>query len=727
MAGTFCGKLDITDIPQNEMISYQNSVWVKADVEEKIFLINDNGLTRPGVVIKFSEGCFANLCTDELEFGAQLAQKAGTDQTQTGASQNTPTSVTQGSTQKARAISGPISRTTDELRAVQNAIDSRTLNNFGFMPGVVLPTAAAIPMKSNILSFGPYVSPNFNSGDGVFGGLDVETNTDLAPWVFGSTFLMNEAGNQMVQYKNATIVKSATGSMTLPGLPVIGNFGFPLNQVGPNLTGVNFSLGANGVSTSYEFKTYTPKFGGLSRYFLDKFKLVAKNRTEQLKFLRSNQITINKIGNKINATASKGSGSVLNKNLSNAYASPGSRSSLQRIITGEIYDWHDLGDGKKSQRTIVGIDKLFDSVGEMIYDYPKKAYMSLDGLFAPVSVNGANQYLPRFASFEMYNVNLGASKSVNPNPPAYKAVNNNEALNSLYINRDYLNPLTNPTTTHHHAGQTAGHCIDIVGRETEIPPSGIINSFYPVENSNRYSSDYRFLALKGPLVLQAWGYDTNGKPIPNEVEDENNLRSGQFNNDINNTGYKDRFLKDWLQKPATWPVGPIDLRYDRTRGVWVSPPEYKPVQIVAEETIDGSSNNATRNGSIITDQLIASYKDKDGLPVTNPSIDITKGLGNIIHKGDKGIGIFNDFTGSYFMMPFASILRWGKFDGAWPKNTSQNITIFKPTKGGGATPVTQGESVEVHNFFADISTQTDAWCLFFEQEGYYYLIAVECE
>jgi hypothetical protein len=39
----------------------------------------------------------------------------------------------------------------------------------------------------------------------------------------------------------------------------------------------------------------------------------------------------------------------------------------------------------------------------------------------------------------------------------------------------------------------------------------------------------------------------------------------------------DKFMKNWLQYPKSWPVGPIDLRFDRERGVWTCPSPNKIV------------------------------------------------------------------------------------------------------------------------------------------------------
>ena len=75
------------------------------------------------------------------------------------------------------------------------------------------------------------------------------------------------------------------------------------------------------------------------------------------------------------------------------------------------------------------------------------------------------------------------------------------------------------------------------------------------------------IASKGPMLMHGWGYDIDGKPIPNEADTESAASGGVFEA----AGLKDRFLTHYLRKPHTWPVGPIDLRFDRARGVWTQP------------------------------------------------------------------------------------------------------------------------------------------------------------
>jgi hypothetical protein len=136
----------------------------------------------------------------------------------------------------------------------------------------------------------------------------------------------------------------------------------------------------------------------------------------------------------------------------------------------------------------------------------------------------------------------------------------------------------------------------------------------------------RFMAFRGPLVLHGWGYDTEGYPVPNLLDmplklddkgrplrfkidsnpDSKNFGGNNLNEagryipeeeateplgDIITTKYSwsgtgdgtgasdkgkwnkknklsKKFYLNWAERQDTWPVGPIDLRWDDKRKVW---------------------------------------------------------------------------------------------------------------------------------------------------------------
>lgn len=574
MAGINCGKLDLTKLPQDEIITINKQTWLKADVDEKIYIVDN----KPHVVVKFSDTCVATVCDDQNKLNKPLANLAGAREanSQSPPSENCDPQSLNCSQNQTRSLSETITNNDPNVTEAQKGVDANSINIYSWYGAAVKPASAVIPMRSNIKTYGPYASSNFGSS---CGGTQVEVNTDLAPWVFGSTSTMNTAGASIVESTAIGLVKAETGSITIPGLPLSSftGLGLAINGSGPTLSAINFSYGSSGISTSYEFRTYTPKFGGLNRHFIDRIKNISKNRTEQLRFLRSNQITANKISRKL-------------KNIANPPRdNKAGGGTLQRVMVGEIYNWESVND-KFSQCTIVGIDTLRKSVGEMTYDYEKKAYISLDAIYGPISKYGDGS-LPRYTSFEtgchVASPDLpNPPYAVDPNPGSEDSDPFQNGLDqyNLAIDQTHMDPLTNPFDEdgHHHSGAGIGHVIDLVGRESKIPEEGMITNFYDLDDENRYSEDYRFLGMRGPIVLHSWGYDTQGKPIPNEADTEEDTKTGQFKN----TDLKDKFLGDWLGKPATWPVAPIDFRFDRKRGVWVTPPGYKVVVAILDEKLN---------------------------------------------------------------------------------------------------------------------------------------------
>lgn len=210
-------------------------------------------------------------------------------------------------------------------------------------------------------------------------------------------------------------------------------------------------------------------------------------------------------------------------------------------------------------------------------NYNAKAVMSVDGLIRPISVEGAGGDLPRYARHENSCVK-GHSKSAQP--PLTGSDGSTEQYN-LEIDIDYLDPVMNPPALQDpgflHINQS-GHDIDIVGRDDNLPTNLNNHVSLSVDNLNPespYREDYRYFALRGPMIMAGWGYDINGKPVPNAADTVENARLGIFEDE----NLQDSFLDDWLGQSDTYPVGPIDLRWDRDRACWVSPPAYKLVRL----------------------------------------------------------------------------------------------------------------------------------------------------
>lgn len=616
--GAKCGQLDLTKIPIDDYITIDNAVWVKASVEEKVYAYpNDRGK----VVFKFNDPCVVTLCKNDFIVGPELqgATEAfvAVENLVNGEGMSSYTS----SKEKTEYY---LTDTTDLTEKARRRLDSALINQYGLFPAAIMPCAVAVPLRSNIRPYGPYATSNFHNS---CGGINVEADKEICPWVFGSVDLMNTAA--MIRLLNTELdplIIGTTGSVTVPCLPQI-SLGASMLTQGPVLNGLSVNFGSGGISTTYSFQTFTPKLGSFSRSMLDRIKLIAKNRREQLKLLRNNQILNNRIARQ-RAKVDYRANPILSKQ-----DGIGKEASLHRVFIGEMTDWfkdinyenascsgslssvpmygpyedvlkirgtNRLKNSEgfltgepapnlhNSQRTVVGTDTLSKQVLELRWDYERKAFMSMDGLLGPISVSGDGN-LPQYAK---YDPKCHRQAPISPQPPFFDCSGTfkiecpepmpgfsptcGASVEAQYYNQKieqvFQNPVQNPTCCHHHLGVVNGHVIDALGRKPRIDAHMIMN-LNPMQD---YAEDYRFLGLRGPMVLHAWGYDTWGKPIPNEADSEADTMKGIFKEDQ----LKDRFLCEWLSKPATWPVGPIDLRFDRDRGVWVAPPQDYKVTVV---------------------------------------------------------------------------------------------------------------------------------------------------
>lgn len=206
------------------------------------------------------------------------------------------------------------------------------------------------------------------------------------------------------------------------------------------------------------------------------------------------------------------------------------------------------------------------------------------------------------------------------------------------INYSTLNPIVLSTGEfsnfkNRQSGDLTGHCIDLVAFGLTIPENGdglrpsfsnnIEKSYYNYDLNlvswkeklatngittpavPPIANNMRFFGLRGPIMVHSWGYDIEGYPVPNS-SGEPLIKDGEIqkDNDGNILGknqqwiedehrwskpYKENtFYKGWAQQPGTWPVGPIDLRWDELGGVWTIGSNYKPVYVVIEEDLLGT-------------------------------------------------------------------------------------------------------------------------------------------
>lgn len=163
------------------------------------------------------------------------------------------------------------------------------------------PVGAAVPLKSNTYTYGPWYT------GGTPGLIRVEKDEGLTPWDYGSIGTMNLAGQAKITAGVTNMTGGETGSITVAGYPTIplgaeigaytggagnslienravtlGSNGYDsfsqfsttpwTGTFGPNITSISVTIAIAGVTTSYSMRTFTTSFGAFNKYLADRLK-----------------------------------------------------------------------------------------------------------------------------------------------------------------------------------------------------------------------------------------------------------------------------------------------------------------------------------------------------------------------------------------------------------------------------------------------------------------------
>ena len=600
---------DPSNLGDDNYISNGVYIWQKADLDARIIFGNpqapSNGV--PGMILKVGAPVFNQTSedtggsdgVDQSQAGADfLAREGG------GAGLGTP---------------GWTDRSAFSLSMVGNAIS---------------PDAALVPIWSHVTVYGPW------GVAGLPGQTRVENDESFVPWEFGSSTLMNAAALDKVSNATSQMRKGERGTVQVAGFLGIplgsellaspsnndyvetrtANFSQCANAVaytylskpgwtgsnGPNITNINVGVGAQGFTTEYQFSTYTPRFGRFDKDNADRLRQIGQQRLSQARNARSKQALAQQITAAVANIRQR-----INDQIGKTARAPKSASHM--FIGGFA------GSSLRNKSFTMNAKEAaltFPSDAA----YAESAMMSMDGLIRPVSKAGDGS-LPRFISHTDSTCSGNVGISIAPDGPKL-------TYSGIKINQKYLDPLSNPgVNVSERDSIGSGHDVEVLARNTSAPPSGWAIREGEEAGDGGYADDYRFFALRGPLMLQGWGYDTAGKPIPNAADSDASAEAGTFTT----TSLEDNFLDGFLKKPKTWPVAPVDLRLDRKRGVWTVPPPPRNLHVNAtgyclssEDTVGTVTNPQSTydsGGTAVEDKITIAQSPWD--------IQIPKDVGKI--------------------------------------------------------------------------------------------------
>lgn len=518
---------NIRGLNQDDFTMWNNSLYVKCTVEPKIVFLGPN-YTEPRVVISLNSPVGKN---DQYSLQMGIYQYVGKD---------------------------VLDMSDKQLIELYNKCSSSVLSNL--IPQIFLtPDAAAIPLKSNVETYGPWYSIGAN------GKTDVEQDTTLTPWNYGSFYNMNLAANAKLMASASFFQAGETGTITFAGLPEV-QLGRELVSSGPYVTDINVEIGSNGVTTTYRMNTWAFQFGKPEKLMEERFrKLTLDNRQRR----REARDLYKKITGTKSDTLKYGGFS--NTNNMAKRVSP---RTISPLIMGEASKFNNVTTGQSEASSDVFMAHPNDIVKSIQVNYDQKAGGSLDILFRPFSTasgvsvdgfNGAHFVVPS-------STNVATSTSLNP---FTQSTDFSAIVNSLPM---------------------------ISGG---IPEHGISN--YGITSSGIF----RGIGLRGPVVIVGWGYDITGKPVPNATP----------------TNPGSSFIANHKQRADLWKAGPLDIRWDEGRGVWTASGSSVAVGKLEQSlntNLTGSVRMASQSstGSVIYDSTIIQCLNITGVTLPSGSLVI---------------------------------------------------------------------------------------------------------
>ena len=406
------------------------------------------------------------------------------------------------------------------------------------------------------------------------------------------------------------------------GVNTVGSVKSSFYSFGSSLTGgavisnISVSVGSNGVTTTYTVNSFTPVFGRFSKGNAERLKQIGLNKHKNEREMRARAV----LKNLIRASESKSDAQT------RMVSTDIGKGSISTKSPGVAFGGKMLEVDGESIRKIVLSPTQTTMPFYTETEANKTSVMTMDGFFRPVQgqAGSVSNKLPRVPA----DISPGATVSnqtSGPPPPV-------EGVEPLDIHTKYLNFLANPggDLSSRGYGTARGHDIEGVSRGEaggewggDDPGRLLMQSGEQGADSD-YSStdDYRFMALRGPLMIHGWGYDILGKPIPNKADGTAPSFQEAYE------GLEDEFKEDWLSDSNTWPVAPVDLRFDRERKVWTVPPSFRLYQVKPKAVIPAGAT-----ARCIIEKNKSDVIEADGDLVTDPEIDVVNWTKTALDSG----------------------------------------------------------------------------------------------
>jgi hypothetical protein len=413
------------------------------------------------------------------------------------------------------------------LKLLQNIdVDPAYILNFGtedgpsgfsISPAKVAPSFISVPQESTRYTWGPWWKYTSKKGKA-----EVLIEDTLKPETFGSSQILNSVGYDFA-FVSSNVTENESGYIELAEQPAY-NLAERFAVSGPYVTGIDITIAIDGIKTNYRFNTWTPQFGKLTKYNADRISRINKNR---IKFLQE----------------------IRKKFLNPPFPKRGVIDVISRFRTTypQHFDhnfWFTVpvnvasggggggGGANFDAATFNGGGATFDSVSESS-SFSSQSSTNASRTFYAVAPQDIRNTLINLSGDNRRYSAFGCSPEQILTP--VRVEKNDQTANP----KNY-----NPYFAFSDGGEIQNDFIHAMLEGEDI------RTLDMQENKDRVSA-VRGMGIRGPIMLSGWGYDTNLRPVP-----------------VGNT--VDTFADDAIKDRSMWKTGPVDLRWDESRGVWQS-------------------------------------------------------------------------------------------------------------------------------------------------------------
>ena len=141
---------------------------------------------------------------------------------------------------------------------------------FPIPPNVLAPIKFGIPQESSRYKWGPWYAWNALNGKA-----EVINDDSLKPETFGGFGPLDQAAFSLTYTGIAAMTSVESGMIQVAEFPSF-NVGDRFAESGPYITNMDISISDAGATVTYKFNTWTPNFGKLAKYNVDRISKINK-------------------------------------------------------------------------------------------------------------------------------------------------------------------------------------------------------------------------------------------------------------------------------------------------------------------------------------------------------------------------------------------------------------------------------------------------------------------